>query len=60
MHSSPETRIQRCSDPCRSEVGARVEVRQRLWTFQAYELAEVAGYVEVDERQHDCLPSAET
>lgn len=58
-HSRPEACVQRSRDPCSAEVGARVEAREGLWALEAYELAEVAGNVEVEESYEDGLPDGE-
>lgn len=58
-HSGPEARVERRRNPCCAEVGARVEVRKGLRALEAYELAEVAGEVEVEERDEEGLPCGE-
>jgi hypothetical protein len=58
-HSGPEASVQRRSDPCSTEVRSRIEVRERLGALEAKKFAEVAGNVEVDEGDEDCLPDGD-
>ena len=59
LHGGPEARVEGGGDPCGAEVGARIQLRKRFGAFEADELAEVAGDVEVEQRDEDCLPDGE-
>lgn len=59
LHGGPEARVEGGGDPCCAKVGARVQVGERLGAFEANELAEVAGDVEVEQRDEDGLPDGE-
>ena len=58
-HGGPEAGIQGRGDPCGAEVRAAVEVGEGLWAFEADELSEVAGNVQVEEGDQHGLPDSQ-
>lgn len=59
LHGRPEARVERGGDPCGAEIGPRVQRCERFGALEAYELAEVAGDIEVEKRDEDGLPDCE-
>jgi len=58
-HGAPEAGIEGGGDPCCTEVGVRVEVRERLRALEADQFAKVACDVEVEQSDEDGLPDCQ-
>ena len=55
-HCTPESCIHCCRDPCCSEVGSCVEVREWFGTLKVEEFTEISCNVEVEEGHDEGLP----